>query len=334
MKMLFRGTIAIMRCVSCVLFSGIFFLPIAHAGTLSCSVTTAAACTDTVILRMSGSSNAHAELPSQSDANYASNVICCGGVAGLGTACSGTFATAVTLSAVTNAHIEQNTESNYANDACMSVPAGGSVSVAYQASNCTGYDTTLASMSGTTNAHAGNGSAYATKICGTAAGVSQSLTFSLSDNTVGFGALSASAARYATGDAAGSGSDAADAHTMSASTNASSGYSITIDGSTLTCSACGGATVTAIGGTAVASSVGNEQFGARLAVNSGNGSAASPYNGSNWALDTISFPDAIASGGGDGATTEFGARYIANIGAATDAGSYSAIVTYIATATF
>ena len=36
------------------------------AGTLSCSVTTAAACTGTVIWRMSGVTNAHAELPTQS----------------------------------------------------------------------------------------------------------------------------------------------------------------------------------------------------------------------------------------------------------------------------
>ncbi|MFA5773002.1 MAG: hypothetical protein WC974_09755, partial [Thermoplasmata archaeon] len=86
------------------------FEHIAYAGTLSCSITTAAACTGTVIYRMSGTSNAHAELPSQATAAYDSNVVCCSGVTGLGNACSGTFATALKLSGVTNAHVEQNSQ--------------------------------------------------------------------------------------------------------------------------------------------------------------------------------------------------------------------------------
>ena len=49
------------------LFSGIFFLNTVYAGTLSCSVTTAAACTGTVIWRMSGSTNAHSELAESSN---------------------------------------------------------------------------------------------------------------------------------------------------------------------------------------------------------------------------------------------------------------------------
>jgi hypothetical protein len=143
-----------------------------YAGTLSCSITTAAACTggtNTIILRMSGSSNAHAELPSQS--NYTGNVICCSGVNGLGNSCSGTNATVLKLSGTTNAHVEQNTQSNYANNACISVPAGSSVSVGYQSTNCSGYDATLGSMSGTTNAHVGNSATYPSiQICATAAG--------------------------------------------------------------------------------------------------------------------------------------------------------------------
>ncbi len=157
----------------------------ALAGTLSCSVTTAAGCSGTVIYRMSGASNAHAELPSQSTAAYANNVVCCTGVTGLGTSCSGTFATALKLSGTTNAHAEQNSLSNYANSACISVPSGGSVSVGYQATNCTGFDTTLGSMSntyGTTNAHVGDGTAYTTKICGTAVGPSGTLSVDIVDS--------------------------------------------------------------------------------------------------------------------------------------------------------
>lgn len=144
----------------------------AYAGTLSCSITTAAACTggtNTIILRMSGTTNAHTELPGQ--ANYTGSVVCCSGVTGLSNACVSPQATVVKLSGVTNAHIEQNSQANYANLACISVPTGGSVSVGYQATNCTGFDTTIGSMSGTINAHVGDSAAYpATQICASAAG--------------------------------------------------------------------------------------------------------------------------------------------------------------------
>ena len=315
-------------------FCGLWFVTSVEAGSLSCSVTTSAACTDTVIYRMSSTTNAHAELANQSNVNYDNNVICCTNVIGLGNSCAGTTATALKLSSTTNAHAEQNSQSNYSDNACISVPTGGSVSIGYQASNCTGYDTTLGSMESVTNSHIGDSNAYTTKICGTASGVPQTLVFSISDNTIGFGSITAVQAKYATGDTLGSSVDSADAHTISIATNASSGYSMTISGTTLTCSSCGGATITAIGGTAATSNVGTEQFGTRLGVNSGTGSVISPYNGANWALDTGAFPDAIVTGSGDSVTTVFGARYIANTNAVTDVGSYSAVITYTVTATF
>lgn len=317
-----------------VFFCGFWFVNNVEAGSLSCSITTSAACTGTVIYRMSDTTNAHAELANQSNVNYDNNVICCTNVIGLGNSCTGTTATALKLSSTTNAHTEQNSQSNYSDNACISVPTGGSVSIGYQASNCTGYDTTLGSMESVTNSHVGDSSAYTTKVCGTASGVPQTLVFSISDNTIGFGSLTAVQAKYATSDTLGSSADSTDAHTISIATNASSGYSMTVSGTTLTCSSCGGATISAIGGTAVASSVGTEQFGTRLGVNSGTGSVVSPYNGANWALDTGAFPDAIATGSGDSVTTVFGARYIANTNAITDVGSYSAVITYTVTATF
>ncbi len=172
------------------------YSPIVFAGTLSCSITTAAACTGSsvIVLRMSGSSNAHAELPSQSTAGYASNVMCCSGVSGLGNSCSGTFATVLKLAAVTNSHVQQNSQSEYAQNACLSV-SSGSVSVGYQATNCSGFDTTLGSMSGVTNAHVGDSAAYsATQICATAAASSLTLTVS----TDSFGTLSPGVAQFAT----------------------------------------------------------------------------------------------------------------------------------------
>jgi hypothetical protein len=161
------------------------------AGTLSCSVTTAAACTggtNTIILRMSGSTNAHAELASGS--TYNSSVVCCSGITGLGTSCStGVNTSLLWLAGATNAHSSQlQTNGNYTNNACISVPTGGAISVGYQATNCTGYDTTIASMSGSTNAHIGNGTQYSTKICATGAAtiplpVQGTLTSSVFDTT-------------------------------------------------------------------------------------------------------------------------------------------------------
>lgn len=321
-----RGTVLFLATV---LFFVLSFGQIVYAGTLSCSITTAVACTGTVIYRMSGATNAHAELASQATAAYDSNVVCCSGVTGLGNACSGTFATALKLSGVTNAHSEQNSQVNYANSACISVPSGGSVSIGYQATNCTGFDTTLGSMSAVTNAHVGNGAAYsAIQICGTATGASQSLTFSLSDNTIEFGTLSAGDDFFA--DDVGGNPTEIDAHTISVSTNASSGYTMTLSGTTLTASAFTIATTSAN----TASTVGTEQFGLRLNVNSGNGTVSAPYAATGFAFDSLNFPDQVASGAGDGVTSVFGVRYIGNISASTENGSYSSVLTYTVTATF
>lgn len=168
----------------------------------------------------------------------------------------------------------------------------------------------------------------------TAAAAANTLTFSISDNSVGFGALSSGSARYATGDTSGAGSDSADAHTITVSTNATNGYNLTVNGSTLTCTGCGGATVTGIGASAVASSVGTEQFGLRAITNSGNGTVAAPYSGSDWAFDSAAFPDLVASGAGDGVSTVYGLRYLSNISANTEAGTYTGTLTYSVTATF
>ena len=124
------------------------------------------------------------------------------------------------------------------------------------------------------------------------------------------------------------------AHTIDASTNGANGYGITIQGTTLT---SGGPTITAIGGTAAASTVGSEQFGLRMTASGGNGSVSAPYNDTTpkWAFDTGSFPDQVASDGdGDDVTTTYSAYYIGNISANTEAGAYNATLTYVITANF
>jgi len=174
-----------------ILIMSLFVVKLAYAGTLSCSVTTAAACaggTNTIILRMSGSTNAHAELASGSA--YSSSVVCCSGITGLGTSCStGVTSSLLWLAGATNAHSSQlQTNGNYTNNACISVPTGGIISVGYQSTDCSGYDTTIGSMSGATNAHVGDGTQYPTKICASGAAtvalpVSGTLTSSVFDTT-------------------------------------------------------------------------------------------------------------------------------------------------------
>ncbi|MCD6500856.1 hypothetical protein J7K42_02455 [bacterium] len=129
---------------------------------LSCSVTSGA-CDGTVVFKMFSTDNSHAEMPDQTNYNYK---VCCSGVAGLGNSCSGTYDTVLKLSAPTNAHVEEKTETNYSNPVCLSV-SGGTVSCDYS-TDCSalGADyVCLASISGDTNAHVGNCTAYPTKVC-------------------------------------------------------------------------------------------------------------------------------------------------------------------------
>ena len=168
----------------------------------------------------------------------------------------------------------------------------------------------------------------------TTATVDESLTFSISDNAIGFGTLSSGSARYATDDAAGSGTDpSGGAHTLTAGTNGTGGYTITVDGATLT---SGGDTITAMA-TEVVSSAGTEQYGLRITIASGPGTVDAVYDdtpANTFALVTGDFPDAIASAAGASADTVYEMHYLANIASNTEAGSYTSTLTYTATATF
>lgn len=169
-----------------------------------------------------------------------------------------------------------------------------------------------------------------------ASGGPQTLSFAISHNSIGFGNLNSSSARFATNDGLGSGTNSADAHTITASTNADGGYVITLNGTTLTCLACGNYEIQAIGSSAAVPSVdGTEQFGVRASVNSGNGTVLSPYNVSgNFGFDTSAFPDAMLTGSGDEVETEFGLQYVGSVSPVTPAGEYNALLNYTITASF
>jgi hypothetical protein len=117
---------------------------------------------EVAVFRMSSTANAHAGTP---DGSAYDNVVCCGGVTGLGTSCSGVYDTVLTLSAVDNAHA--GSRGVYPTEVCLSTATEEAVDCWFGDSCGYGYSC-LATVSGTTNAHVadcdGSGD-YATKIC-------------------------------------------------------------------------------------------------------------------------------------------------------------------------
>jgi hypothetical protein len=163
--------------------------------------------------------------------------------------------------------------------------------------------------------------------------VNQSLTFSVSANTISFGTLSSSAPQYAN-SSSGSSSDVV-AHTLAVATNGASGYTITVQGATLT--APGSFTITAIGATPAVSAPGTKQFGIYATKAGGvNGTIAAPYaTASSFGYDaTATTATTFASGTGATSTETYSLHYIANISPTTEAGSYSTSLTYVASGNF
>lgn len=165
--------------------------------------------------------------------------------------------------------------------------------------------------------------------------VPQAISFSISSNTISFGNLDAAAARYAN-TTTGSASDTV-AHTLIVSTNAPTGYTITVKGATLTSQQNSANTITAVGATPATSAVGTEQFGMYATKSGGtNGTIATPYvTSSSFGYDaTASTATTFSSGTSATAAETYSLRYLANIGATTEAGTYAASLTYVATSNF
>jgi hypothetical protein len=160
--------------------------------------------------------------------------------------------------------------------------------------------------------------------------VDPTISFAVTDSTIGFGTLGAGGARWANGAGTGSGSEVS-AHDITAATNATSGYTIYVLGATLT---SGINTITEIGGSAVASSPGSEQFGLKVAAAGGSGAAVSPYASADYAYNATTVQDDIATSTVPSTTTTFSITYLANISATTEAGSYATTLTYTATGLF
>jgi len=182
-----------------------------------------------------------------------------------------------------------------------------------------------------TNAGSTTNYAYTVYPQATLSAGSQSLSFSLSDNSVGFGTLTSGASTYATGDTNGSGTEV-EAHQIVAAVTGTNGYIITVQGATLT---SGGNSIDAIGGTNTAPSVGSEQFGLRMTASGGSGSVTAPYAASGFAYAAdASTASQVASTSGTSTNTTYSVRYLGNIGVGTEPGSYSTTLTYSVTGNY
>ena len=140
---------------------------------------------------------------------------------------------------------------------------------------------------------------------------------------------------------------------MAASTNATTGYIITVNGTTLT---SGSNTISGIGGSAAASTRGTPQFGLNLRANTApaigtevapaadgadyRGQAASQYN----TVDSFSFNTGATVANSENGNTPgtgsptnaqiFTVSYIVNVPGNQPAGTYTSTLTYVCTATF
>lgn len=172
----------------------------------------------------------------------------------------------------------------------------------------------------------------------TSATVAASLSFGITgDLAIGFGTLSASASRWANDAETGSGS-AVIAHTLTAGTNSTSGYTITVKGATLTSTGTPGDDITAMG-TEQTLTTAQEEFGLRITSSGGNGAVDGDYDDdpsdSYFYGATVSTTDVIATCGSASGTTTYSLYYAANIATNTEAHTdYTASLTYVATGNF
>lgn len=225
---------------------------------------------------------------------------------------------------------------------CVQIQAGSNATTGGTGSASTVTNPTAGQSTATIGGTFGDSGTLAVRIIAdeqvsVTATVDPTLTFTVDDNTIGFGSLSASTGRWATGDTTGgnasAGSTPTAAHTMTVATNAQSGYAITYNGATLT----SGANTVSVASISSDSdgTPGSEQF-ALSASTDGNATIASGYAraaNSSWnfvASTTTTLVSEIIP-----TTTEtISVSYLGNITTTTEAGSYTTTVTYIATAVF
>ncbi len=167
--------------------------------------------------------------------------------------------------------------------------------------------------------------------------VNQSLSFVISTTTIYFGTLGSGAAKFASSTNQAGDTAETVAHTLAIGTNAPSGFTVSVRGQTLTSQQNASNTITAFGPTAASSTPGSEQFGFRATESGGtNVTVASPYNlSSSYGYSATATTSAtLATGTGSTPVSTLSLRYVTNIAAITEAGTYAANLIYVATANF
>lgn len=160
--------------------------------------------------------------------------------------------------------------------------------------------------------------------------VDETLSFAISANAISFGPLTSAGPRYAT-VSNGSGTAAA-AHTITAESNAPTGYTIIYSGSTLDSNGNAIDPATISGSTT--GTPGTNQFALSLLSN-GTATVPTSYDqtSQNWdfAANTL---ETIASTNGPSAAAVLDAYYIANADTLAPAGTYTTTLTYTITANY
>ena len=158
------------------------------------------------------------------------------------------------------------------------------------------------------------------------------ITFSNSDNSIGFGSLSNSYVTYANGPGTGSITDLV-AHTFTIKTSAISGYTLSYMGSTLT---SGSNTVSACMDVGTGGTAGLSQFAISGTLTGTNtGTMVSDYNHATplWSY-VAGTSTVLASSTGPVTSDTIDMHYEANVPGNQPAGNYATTITYILTGNF
>ncbi len=167
--------------------------------------------------------------------------------------------------------------------------------------------------------------------------VNQSLTFTISTSTIYFGVLGSGAAKFASSTNPLGDTTETIAHSLGVSTNAPSGFTVSVRGQTLTSLQNASNTISAIGGTVASSTAATEQFGFRATESGGTAvSVAVPFSSptSYGYSATATTSATLATGLGATTLSTISLRYVTNVSAVTEAGTYAANLVYVATANF
>ncbi len=168
--------------------------------------------------------------------------------------------------------------------------------------------------------------------------VTQSLSFVISTSTIYFGTLGSGAPKFASSTNPLGDTVETIAHTLAVGTNAPSGFTLSVRGQTLTSLQNASNTIDAIGATAASSTPpGTEQFGLRATQAGGTSVTVSPpysFSTSYGYSATATTSATLAVGTGSTPVSTLSLRYVTNIAAITEAGTYAANLIYVATANF